>query len=82
MHKALHLRDNVDVSRKGERELTSIQDSVDTSMQGLEDYIKKRGGRMIRVTRDDTDNTSINWTKITRKQKWEQKHLHEHFKRH
>ena len=45
MHKALHLRDDVDrlyVSRKeGERGLASIEDTVDVSIQRLEDYIKK-----------------------------------------
>ena len=48
MHKALHPRDNVDrlcVSRK--RGLASIEDSVDPSMQRLEDYIEKHeGGRL------------------------------------
>ena len=54
MHKALHPRDDVDtlyVSRKeGERGLTSIEDSVDTSIQQLEDYIQRRGGRLITST--------------------------------
>ena len=44
-HKALHLRDDVDrlyVSRKeGGRELASIEDTVDSSIQQLEDYIEK-----------------------------------------
>ena len=41
MHKALHLRDDIDrlyVSRKeGRRGFTNIKDSVDTSIQELED---------------------------------------------
>ena len=45
MHKALHSRADVDrlcVSRKeGGRALTSIDDSVDASIQRLEDYIEK-----------------------------------------
>ena len=45
MHKTLHPRDDVDrlhVSRKdGGIELISIEDSGDTSMQRLKDYIKK-----------------------------------------
>ena len=45
MHKALHPRDDVDrlyVSRKeGGRGLSSIEDSVDASIQRLEDYIEK-----------------------------------------
>ena len=45
MHKALHPRDDIDrlyVSRKErERGPTSIEDSVDASIQRLEHYIKK-----------------------------------------
>ena len=45
MHKALHPRYDVDrlyASRNEEgRGLTSIEDSVDASIQRLEDYIKK-----------------------------------------
>ena len=48
MHKALHSRDDVDKlyeSRKeGERGLTSIENSVDTLIRQLEDYIEKRRG--------------------------------------
>ena len=76
MHKALHTRydgDRLCLSRKeGRRGLTSIQDNVDASIQRLEDYTKKHGGRLITATRNITDNTSINRTKITRKQKWEE----------
>ena len=46
MHKALHPKDDVDrlyVSRKeGRRGLASIDDSVDASIQRLEDYIEIR----------------------------------------
>ena len=45
MNEAFHARDDIDrpyVSRKeGERGLTSIEDSVDASIQRLEDYIGK-----------------------------------------
>ena len=45
MHKALHSRDDVDrlyVSRKkGGKGLASIEDSVDSSIQRLEDYVQK-----------------------------------------
>ena len=48
MHKALHPGDDVDrlyVSRKeGGRGLVSIEDSVDASIQQLEDYIEKYEG--------------------------------------
>ena len=45
MHKAIHPSNDKDrqyVSRKdGGRQLASIEDSVDASIQGHEDYIKK-----------------------------------------
>ena len=79
MHKALHPRDDVDrlyVSRKeGGRGLVSIEDSVDTSIHQLENYIEKREGGRIIAIRNDTDNTMDNWMTITRKQKWEEKQL-------
>ena len=77
MHKALHPRDDVDrlyKSRKeGGRGLTSIEDSVDVSIQRLEDYIEKCWGRLITATRNNTDDTRTNKTEISRKQKWEGK---------
>ena len=80
MHKALHPRDNVDrlyVSRKEEgRGLASIEDSIDASIQWLEDYIEKHEGRLITAIRNDTDNRMI----IIRKQKWEEKSLYGYFK--
>ena len=73
MHKVLHPRDDVEwlyVSRKeGGRGLSSIEDSVDTSIQWLEDYMETREGGLIRTIRNDTDNTMGNWMIITRKQK-------------
>ena len=45
MHKALHPRDDVDrlyaPRREGGRGLTSTEDSIDASIQQLEDYIEK-----------------------------------------
>ena len=68
MHKALHPRDNVDrlyVSRKeGGRGLTSIKDTVDASIQRLEDYREKHERGLITTIRNDTDNT-IDERKIT-----------------
>ena len=85
MHKALHLRDDVDrlyVSRKeGGRGLASIEDSVDASIQRLEDYIEKHEGGLITAIRNNTDNTIDNRMTKTRKQKWEEKQLHRCFKR-
>ena len=84
MHKALHPRDDIDrlyVSRKeGGRGLASIEDSVDASIQQLEDYIEKHEGGLITTIRNDTDNTMDNRMTITRKQKWEEKQVHGHFK--
>ena len=72
MYKALHPRDDVDwlyVSRKwGRRRLASIEDSVDASIQRLEDYTEKHEGGLITATRNDTNNTKGNWMTITRKQ--------------
>ena len=74
MHKALHPRDNGDrlyVSRKeGKRGLASIEDSVDASIQRLEDYIEKHE-RLIAAIRKDTNTIEDRMT--TRKQKWEEK---------
>ena len=79
MHKALHPRDDVDwqyVSRKeGGRGLTSIEDSVDESIQRLEDYIG-----LITSMRNNTNNTIYNRMTKTRKQKWEEKQLYRRFK--
>ena len=72
MHKTLHPRDDDDrlyVSRKGERELASIEDSVDASIQRLEGFIQKCGGRLITTSRNNTDDMKTNRTTITRKQK-------------
>ena len=85
MHKILHPRYDVDrlyVSRKeGGRGLASIEDSVEASIQRLQDYIQKHDGGLITATRNDTENTMDNRMTITRKQKWEGKQLHGRFKR-
>ena len=77
MHKALHPRDDVDrlyMSRKeGGSGLASIEDSIDASIQRLEDYIQKHEGGLITAIRTDTYNTIDNRMTITRKQKWEGK---------
>ena len=74
MHKALHPRDDVDrlyVTRKeGGRRLACIEDSVDASIQGLEDYIEKHERGLITAIRNDTDNTIDDRRTTTRKQKW------------
>ena len=84
MHNALHPRDDVDrlyVSRKKEgRGLASIEDSVDASIQRLEDYIEKYERGLITAIRNDTDNTIDDRMTTTRKQKLEKKQLYGRFK--
>ena len=70
----LHPRDDVD------RRLVSIQDNGDASIQGLVDYIEKRGGRLTTTTRKNTETIQMNRTEINRKQKGEEKRLYGRFK--
>ena len=81
MHKVLHLRDDADrlyVTRKeGGRGLTSIEDSVDTSILRLRDYIQKSKERLITAASSSTENMTIN----NKKQKWEEKQLYRYFER-
>ena len=85
MHKALHPRDDVDglygPRKEGGRGLASIEDSVYTFIQRLEDYIEKHEGGLITAIRKDTENMMDNRMTITRKQKWEGKQLYGRFKR-
>ena len=85
MHKTLHPRDDVDrlyVSRKdGRRWLASIEDTVDASIQRLEDYIEKHERGLITTIRNNTDNTIDDRMTTTRKQKWEEKQLYDRFQR-
>ena len=85
MPKVLHPRDDVDrlyIPRKeGGRGLASIEDSVDTSIRRLEDYIEKHERRLITAIRYNTDNTMDDRMTITRKQNWEGKQLYGRFKR-
>ena len=63
MHKTLHHRDEVErlyeSRKKGGRGLASIED----------ESVKKK---LMTAIRNNTYNTKINRTKITRKQKWEE----------
>ena len=60
IHKALHPRDGVDtlyISRKeGGRRLASIEESVDASIQRLEDRIEKHEGGLITAIRNQTEH--------------------------
>ena len=85
MHKALHPRDDVDrlyVPRKdGGRGLVSIEDSVDTSIPRLEDYIEKLERGLISAIGNNADNMIDNRMAITKKQKWEGKQIYGRFTR-
>ena len=84
MHKALHPRDDVDrlyVSRKeGGGGLAGIEDTVDASIQRLEDYIEKHERGLIITIRIDADNTIKERMTTTWKQKWEGKQFYGRFK--
>ena len=73
MHTVLNPRDDADrryVYRKeGGRRLTNSESNLDSSIQQLEDNIKKGGGRLVTATRNNTENTRTNRTEIIRKQK-------------
>ena len=77
MYKAINLRDDIGtlyMPRKEEgRGLASIEDSADTSMQRLEDYIKKSkyyySGQKQHKQHKDQQTT------IIRKQNWKKKKL-------
>ena len=85
MHKALHPRDDVDrlyESRKeGGRGRACIEDTVDESIQRLEDDIEKHERWLITTIRNDRDNMINERMTTTRKQKWEGKQLYGLFKR-
>ena len=68
----------------GGRGLPNFQDSVDTSIRRFEDYIKNVEEDWLQRPESiyiNTNSTSIKKTKITRKQKWEEKQLYGYFKR-
>ena len=68
-------------TRTRTRGLASIEDSVDASIQQLEDYIEKHERGLIAAIRNDTDNTIDDRMTTTRKQKWEEKQIYGRFKR-
>ena len=85
MHQALHSRDDVDrlyVSRKeGGTGLASIENTVNASIQWLEDFIEKYERGLITTIRNDTENTIDERGTTTGEQKWEGKQLYGRFKR-
>ena len=71
MHKVLHTRDDIDSLLVSKRErgrgLACIEDSVDASIQRLEDYIGKHERGLITAIRNNTVKTVDNRMTITRK---------------
>ena len=68
-------------AKKGKgRCLSSIEDCVDISIQGLDAYIKKHKERLIKAANNNSGNviTEIKTTK-TKKQKCEEKQLYGYF---
>ena len=61
-------------TKEGRRGLTNIKDSVDASIRGLEDFMKKTRERIIIAASNNTDSIMISQI-TTRKQKWEEKHF-------
>ena len=66
--------------KEEEEDFASIQNSVEASIQRLEDHINKREGRLITAIRNNRDKTDINRAR-TRRQKCEEKQLYGYFKR-
>ena len=59
----------------------SIEDSVDASIQILEDNIKKSKEGLITAARNSTNNVTNRTATKTRKQKWKEKQLNWYSKR-
>ena len=70
------------MSRKEGRGLSGIEEYVDASIQGLEDYIRKNKERLIRTASKSIDKirTDQKITRIT-KQKCEEKQMYQDFPR-
>ena len=82
MPEALHPRDDVNrlyVSRKNGSGLATIKDSVIALIQRLEDYSKQLQSKTDYGDKKNTDNASINRTKITKDKNGKKNH-YGHFK--
>ena len=71
--------------KKLRRELASIENCVDESIQGLEDYIKKNKEKVIAEASNSIGNIRVYVKKKKnnkrRKHKWEEKQSYKYFKR-
>ena len=84
MHKALHLRHDIDYvsGKEGGRGHAIIEAHIVISIQWLKDYIKKSKERLIVTVGHRIDSISTNkMTRKTRKHEWEEKQLYGYFKR-
>ena len=85
MHKALHRGDDVGrlyvLRNDGGGGLLGIEDSVDASIQPLEDYIEKHGLELITAIKNNADNTVTERMTITWDQKRKEKQIYGRFKR-
>ena len=80
MHKALQPKHDIDrlyvLRKEGERGLTSTEDCINASIQGLKKYIKKSQERLIATANNSTNKIKIKRTTTkSRKQQWEEKQL-------
>ena len=82
---SLHPRNDVNkiyiLRKEGERRLTSIEDSVDASIQQFENYMEKHKGGLITAIRNETSITIDSRMAINSIQKREEKQLYGRFKR-
>ena len=68
------------LTHKWGRRLASTEDSVNTSIQWLEDYIEKRREGLITAIKNNTDNTKIHRMETTKNQNGKKKQLYGCFK--
>ena len=68
------------LENREEEDLPASKDTIDASIQRLEDYIEKHERGPITTIGVDTDNAINERMTTTRKQKWEGKPLYGHFK--
>ena len=84
MHKALHLRDDIDYicqEKKKEEDLPALKIVQVYQYNNSKDYIKKSKEKLITKASNSNDNMRTNRkTRKTRKQKREEKHLHGYYK--
>ena len=67
--------------KKGEEDLPALKRAMKT-IQRVEDYIEKHGGRLIKATKNNIDNNKEQQNRNNQKRrKWKGKQLYGRFKR-